>query len=146
MSVVAERMPALTMLPDGRYTITAALPVGADLRYKFTLGDGFWNAEHNKDASFRLRQLIVPEETALVEDQVITWNAGRPNSITFDVSVPPTRPQMTQSAYNSTRLSAGPSRSRCAAGRKPLGMCFTAHSTCRAGSATATVAMDNAEG
>ena len=66
-------MPTLSRLPDGRYSITAALPVGADLRYKYTLGDGFWNAEHRKDGSFRLRQLIVPEQTMLIEERVDTW-------------------------------------------------------------------------
>ena len=95
MSSLASRMPSLSRLPDGRYSITAALPVGADLRYKYTLGDGFWNAEHNSDGSFRLRQLIVPEETILVEDKVDTWydsDAEKPASLTFAVDVPKDTP------------------------------------------------------
>ena len=47
LSTVATRMPVLAPLPDGRYSITLALPAGADIRYKYTLGDGFWNAEHS---------------------------------------------------------------------------------------------------
>ena len=56
MSSLAANMPVLNPLPDGRYTLVLDLPVGADIRYKYTLGDGFWNAEHNADGSFRLRQ------------------------------------------------------------------------------------------
>ena len=97
MSSLASRMPSLSRLPDGRYSITAALPVGADLRYKFTLGDGFWNAEHNNDGSFRLRQLIVPGETILVEDKVDTWydSAGdKPASLIFAVDTPKDTPSV----------------------------------------------------
>ena len=83
MSTLAVRMPSLSRLPDGRYSITAALPVGADLRYKYTLGDGFWNAEHNSDGSFRLRQFIVPHETILVEDKVDTWYDSAADDASF---------------------------------------------------------------
>lgn len=95
MSTLAVRMPTLSLLPDGRYSITAALPAGADLRYKYTLGDGFWNAEHNADGSFRLRQLIVPDDTMLVEDKVDTWYdsaAKNPPSLTFALDVPKDTP------------------------------------------------------
>jgi hypothetical protein len=95
MSTLASRMPTLSLLPDGRYSITAALPAGADLRYKYTLGDGFWNAEHNADGSFRLRQLIVPDDTLLIEDKVDTWYdtaVENPASLTFAVDVPKDTP------------------------------------------------------
>ncbi len=46
LSTVATRMPVLSAVGDGRYTIALMLPAGADIRYKYTLGDGFWNAEH----------------------------------------------------------------------------------------------------
>jgi hypothetical protein len=92
MSSLAVNMPVMSQLPDGRYTITLSLPVGADIRYKYTLGDGFWNAEHNLDGSFRLRQLIVPKQTLLVEDTVETWRAGDTDDIIFDVTVPDDTP------------------------------------------------------
>jgi len=92
MSSLAANMPTLSTLPDGRYTITMALPAGADIRYKYTLGDGFWNAEHLKNGSFHLRQLIVPESTVLIEDTVETWFAGTQNEITFAVDVPADTP------------------------------------------------------
>jgi hypothetical protein len=89
---LAVNMPVMEQLPDGRYTLTLSLPVGADIRYKYTLGDGFWNAEHNPDGSFRLRQLIIPDEPLLVEDTVETWRAGETDDIIFDVTVPADTP------------------------------------------------------
>jgi hypothetical protein len=92
VSTLAVNMPVLTSLPDGRYTITVALPVGADIRYKYTLGDGFWNAEHTEQGAFRLRQLIVPDQTLLIEETIDSWFAGSPASLTFDVTVPDDTP------------------------------------------------------
>lgn len=92
MSGLAENMPVMNRLPDGRYTITLELPVGADIRYKYTLGDGFWNAEHDKDGNFVLRQLIVPKQNTLIEERVETWHDSSNNSLTFDVYVPSETP------------------------------------------------------
>lgn len=88
VSTLATRMPVLSPLPDGGYGITVQLPVGADVRYKYTLGDGYWNAEHKPDASFRLRQLIVPGQDSLIQDVVDTWQTNPGDMITFDISVP----------------------------------------------------------
>jgi len=88
MSSVVGNMPVMKNLPDGRYTLTLTLPVGADIRYKYTLGDGFWNAEHAAGGAFRLRQLIVPDHTVLVEDTIETWYDGDPKSLIFDLNVP----------------------------------------------------------
>ncbi|MFM8320563.1 MAG: carboxypeptidase regulatory-like domain-containing protein [Chloroflexota bacterium] len=92
MSGVVGRMPVMKALPDGRYTLTLSLPAGADLRYKYSLGDGFWNAERTPDGAFRLRRLIVPETTALVEDTIDSWQDNRAAMITFDVRVPGNTP------------------------------------------------------
>ncbi len=67
LSTVASRMPLLSQLPDGRYTISMMIPAGTDVRYKYTLGDGFWNAEHNTDGSFNLRQFIVPASSNSIQ-------------------------------------------------------------------------------
>lgn len=92
LSTLATRMPMLSPLPDGRYTVTLSLPVGADVRYKYTLGDGFWNAEHHFNGDFVLRQLIVPETNTVVTDSVETWQAGNSAPIVFEVTVPNTTP------------------------------------------------------
>ncbi len=94
MSTVATRMPVLSSLPDGRYTLTTSLPAGADVRYKYTLGDGFWNAEHNLNGDFVVRQFIVPHasDALLVQDSIETWQAGPSSPITFELTVPPNTP------------------------------------------------------
>lgn len=92
VSTVASRMPELQPLADGRYSLSLDLPAGADLRYKYTLGDGFWNAEHASDGAFVVRQLIVPEAGGQVQDQVATWQAGPSSPILFEVTVPANTP------------------------------------------------------
>jgi hypothetical protein len=94
LSTVATRMPVLSPLSDGRYGITLALPVGADIRYKYTLGDGFWNAEHTSDGAFNVRQLIVPDSQSplQVQDIIQTWQAGTSAPILFEVNVPANTP------------------------------------------------------
>jgi len=92
LSTVATRMPVLSPLPDGRFTLSLMLPAGADIRYKYTMGDGFWNAEHRQNGEFVVRQLIVPQENSLVQDVVETWQAGPSAPILFEVNVPAETP------------------------------------------------------
>jgi hypothetical protein len=92
ISTIASNMPVLSPLPDGRYSVILQLPAGADLRYKYTLGDGFWNAEHSSDGQFRLRQIVIPDKNTLVQDSVDTWSSGNQAPITFDLSVPQNTP------------------------------------------------------
>jgi hypothetical protein len=94
MSSVASRMPTLTPVGDGRHSLSLMLPAGADIRYKYTLGDGFWNAEHAPDGSFVVRQLIVPagQEVVELEDVVSSWQAGTSSPILFEVTVPEETP------------------------------------------------------
>lgn len=91
-SAVAERMPVMAYQPDGRYRTTISLPVGAYVQYKYTLGDGFWNAEHRSAGAFRLREIVVPSQDIMLEDTVETWNAGDSAPILFDVTVPSNTP------------------------------------------------------
>ena len=92
ISTLASRMPTLSPLPDGRYSITIALPAGADVRYKYTLGDGFWNAEYSANGDFLLRRLIVPDESMIVEDTVTSWGSSSKGPVLFDLSVPESTP------------------------------------------------------
>jgi len=93
VSTLAGRMPTLMAMADGRQSVILRLPVGADIRYKYTLGDGFWNAEHAADESFVVRQIIVPSQDLLVEDTVATWQAGEKSApILFEVNVPANTP------------------------------------------------------
>ncbi len=94
LSMVASRMPVLAAQPDGTYSLSMLLPSGADIRYKYTMGDGFWNAEHNPDGTFVVRQLIIPDSRTPVQvkDAVQTWQAGASSPILFEASVPSTTP------------------------------------------------------
>lgn len=87
-SVLANRMPVLSALPDGRYSLSIALPAGAYLRYKYTLGDGFWNAEHDSSGEFVLRELVVPAESRVIEDRVENWGGGDRGPVVFDLQTP----------------------------------------------------------
>lgn len=82
--------PLMTAQTDGRYSLTLLLPTGVDIRYKYTLGDGFWNAEHAEDGAFQLRQSIIPTGTTSLEinDQVQSWSAGSSAPITFNLTTP----------------------------------------------------------
>jgi len=82
--------PRLTNLTDGRYGLTLILPTGADIRYKYTLGDGFWNAEHAANGSFLVRQIIIPTGTTelQIDDQVAAWTAGASAPIWFNLTAP----------------------------------------------------------
>lgn len=97
-SVLANRMPVLEAQPDGRYLLNIKLPAGADVRYKYTLGDGLWNAEHASDGSYRLRQIIIPEgvESLVIEDFVTSWQADTSTPVWFDITVPTYTPESDQ--------------------------------------------------
>ncbi len=92
MSGVANRLPRLTPVTDRIYTLTLSLPAGADIRYKYTLGDGYWNAERQADGTFHTRQVILPPNGATLEDIVDSWQGGYGAPITFEVTVPPETP------------------------------------------------------
>jgi hypothetical protein len=89
VNTLATRMPTLTPLSvENTYGTILELPIGSDIRYKYTLGDGFWNAERGVDGSFAIRQLIVPDTPMVIEDTIETWYIGEPREITFDLIVP----------------------------------------------------------
>jgi hypothetical protein len=92
MSTVASRAPLLAYHTESGYSITLSLPVGFYLQYKYSLGDGFWNAEHTLDGAFRVRQLIVPETDTIIYDSIDTWRSGNFAPVTFFVNVPPVTP------------------------------------------------------
>jgi hypothetical protein len=92
VSSVADRMPVFTPMLDGRFTLSLMLPAGADIRYKYTMGDGFWNAEHQSGGNFVLRQLIVPASGGIVQEVIETWQSGPSAPILFEVTTPANTP------------------------------------------------------
>lgn len=91
-SAIADHMPTLNYVAEGVYSNTIYLPVGADVQYKYTLGDGLWNAERNANEAFVLRHLIVPPNGAVMEEEVTSWQSGSSAPISFEVTVPPETP------------------------------------------------------
>ncbi|MBI9049549.1 MAG: hypothetical protein JEZ00_09020 [Anaerolineaceae bacterium] len=91
-STLDNRSPIMTVREDGSYAYSIKLPIGFDLRYKYSLGDGFWNAEHHSNGNFRLRQLIVPASDVVITDVIDTWSINKATPFVFRVTVPENTP------------------------------------------------------
>jgi len=87
-SILTSNAPVLGKLAEQQYAITISLPVGTYIEYKYSLGDGFWNAEHDSAGSFYLHKLLVPNKDTLLTDKVDNWGKGTNAPVTFTVQVP----------------------------------------------------------
>ena len=92
MRTSAARMPTLVLVDATHYLLITQLYGGTDLRYKYTLGDGLWNAERQANGSFETRQVILPEQDVTLRDTVATWHSNGDRSLTFHVTVPSNTP------------------------------------------------------
>lgn len=93
VSTVADRMPIMELQADGRYLYRLGLPAGAHIQYKYTLGDGFWNAEHTATGGWIARDLFVPDQDVTLNDTVATWLSGNQSGpILFEVNIPSITP------------------------------------------------------
>ncbi len=94
MSGDTKQMPQLTRTSQGNFSLTLTLPAGIDIRYKYTMGDGFWNSDHGMDNKFVTHQLIIPagSDDLVIEDQVYTWKTSETETIWFRATVPNTTP------------------------------------------------------
>lgn len=91
-SIAPARAPKLSSLGDGIYSINMSLPSGFDLRYKYSLGDGFWNAELDDANNFVVRKLIVPDQDTIINEIVKKWNASDNQGVEFLVNIPENTP------------------------------------------------------
>ena len=85
-------MPTLVQVDPTNYLAVLTLYSGTDLRYKYTLGDGLWNAERDEAGHFVTRQVIIPEQETTLRDTVMSWNSSEDSSIHFFVEVPENTP------------------------------------------------------
>src|SRR5258706_3251453 len=92
LGTIADRMPIMTPLPDGRYSVSLFLPAGADLEYKYTLGDGFWNSEFTSTGQYLTRRLLVPNQNTSIVDGVQSLHAGPNPPILFQLTMPQNTP------------------------------------------------------
>jgi len=90
MSGDTKLMPTLAETDSNFFTVKLTLPAEIDIRYKYTLGDGFWNAEHGLNKSFVVHQLIIPAdaEKITIYDRVATWKSSETETVWFQVDVP----------------------------------------------------------
>jgi len=92
VSTNTDRMPIMSLQPDGRYAYTIGLAAGTYIQYKYTLGDGYWNSERKGDGQWNLREFIVPSQDVTIQDSVINWTSNDSAPIRFEVSVPSVTP------------------------------------------------------
>jgi hypothetical protein len=84
---VTQALP-LVMVDSTHYLALATLHAGEDLHYKYSLGDGTWNAERDAQGNLWTRQLILPNEDLVVADVVSTWHAPQGGSVPFFATAP----------------------------------------------------------
>lgn len=89
---IASRMPLLTRNEDGTYSFQAILHAGTALRYKYTLGDGYTNAERDENGSLLVRRFIVPSKDFNMDDIITGWRADAAEPASIVVTVPPETP------------------------------------------------------
>ncbi len=85
-------MPSLVKIDPTHYLTVLTLYSGTDLRYKYTLGDGLWNAERDDEGHFVTRQVIIPEHDTTLRDTVMNWSTNEDSSLRFHVEVPENTP------------------------------------------------------
>ncbi len=91
-SVIASKSPILNKRSDGKLEISLQLPAGTDLRYKYSLGNGFINAEHDAENEFITRQLIIPNQDTTINDSIFTWYSTGTYPVNFVVTAPDNTP------------------------------------------------------
>ena len=89
MNIDSNRMSLLEPQNDGKLAIKSNLYSGTDFRFKFTLGDGYWNSELNADSELITRQLIVPDHDITLELDITAWHAPIFEPITFKTFIHP---------------------------------------------------------
>jgi hypothetical protein len=52
------------------YFLRLSLPAGFDFHYRFTSGNALWGAEHDAQDGLSTHEVVVPQQPAVVEDQV----------------------------------------------------------------------------
>jgi len=72
-SSAVKQMPTFIEVDPTHYILIMNLYAGTDLRYKYSLGDGWWNGERDQEGQPLTRQTILPDEDIVVRDAVVSW-------------------------------------------------------------------------
>jgi hypothetical protein len=87
-----SQMPTMIAVDSTHYIQIIDLYAGTDLRYKYTIGDGLWNAERDKKGEIFTRQVILPDHDLIIRDAVERWQGKNQGSTYFWVTIPPETP------------------------------------------------------
>lgn len=87
-STFASRMPLMSRNEDGSYSIVLNLHAGNVFRYKYTLGNGYINAERDQLGNLLLRTLALPDHDVIITDQVSTWRIDDQKPTTIIAQAP----------------------------------------------------------
>lgn len=87
LEVSPARAVEMVWVDETHRLALVGLYAGTDLRYKYSLGGGFWSAERDDGGGFVTRQLIVPETDTIVSDKVTAWSGGS-EPVRFQVAPP----------------------------------------------------------
>ena len=90
-SGAATNYPVMTRVSQNRYKLDLELPIGAHLRYKFSFGDGFWNAELSDSGKLVTHDLLITEN-ASIKNRVSSFSSPDRGSIKVSVKVPENTP------------------------------------------------------
>jgi hypothetical protein len=89
MNTIATRAPLLQFdAARNLYTGILSLPAGASFRYKYSLGDGFWNAETDGNGLFVIRDYSVPNQDSIVRDSLVSFTSPGRAPVEFLVTAP----------------------------------------------------------
>ncbi len=89
MNTIATRAPLLQFdAARNLYTGVLSLPAGASFRYKYSLGDGFWNAETDENGLFVIRDFSVPTQDSIVRDSLESFTSPGSAPVDFLVTAP----------------------------------------------------------
>ena len=88
----ASLMPLLDQVDSDIYTIDLELYAGSAFKYRYTLGDGYVNAERSDERVLVTRQFIVPSKSTSVKDSIITWGVDESLPFTIQVEAPVNTP------------------------------------------------------
>jgi hypothetical protein len=83
-----SQMPALVRVDPEHFLGVFTLYNGTNLQYKYTLGDGVWNAERSTNGAFVTRSVRLDTATPTLRDRVDTWSDNSGNAIRFEVAIP----------------------------------------------------------
>jgi hypothetical protein len=90
--VSIDHMPVMVQVDPLHYLAVVSMYAGTDLHYKYSLGDGLWNAERNAEGALLTRQVVLPNEDVVVRDEVFAWGDPSAGSVRFTVQVPENTP------------------------------------------------------